>query len=125
MFEKLVLIKCQTFAENYFIKLLFPKIGTFLCFRRSKHNLANKKLSSNRIPFDSCLIMKYLESPKMTRPTVQYIHICTVCLLFYGDYMNKCICLLSICVQMGVIDFPIKTTRIKTFHERVQYFSAL
>ena len=58
MFEKLVLIKCQTFAENYFIKLLFPKIGTFLCFRRSKHNLANKKLSSNRIPFDSCLIMK-------------------------------------------------------------------
>ena len=60
MFEKLVLIKCQTFAENYFMKLLFPKFGTFLCFRRSKHNyhLANKKLSSNRIPFDSCLIMK-------------------------------------------------------------------
>ena len=34
----LVLKSCQTFAENYFMKLIFPKICTFLCFRRSKHN---------------------------------------------------------------------------------------
>ena len=35
---KLVLKRFQTFAENYFIKSIFPKIGTFYVFRRSKHN---------------------------------------------------------------------------------------
>ena len=35
---KYVFKNCQTYAKNYFNKLIFSKIGTFLCFRRSKHN---------------------------------------------------------------------------------------
>ena len=33
-----VIKSSETFAENYFNKFIFHKIGTFLCFLRSKHN---------------------------------------------------------------------------------------
>ena len=51
---------CESFAENYLMNLISPKIGTFLSFRRSKYNshLAKRTSFSYINPFDSCLIMK-------------------------------------------------------------------
>ena len=47
---KSVLKRCQTFSENYFIKLIFfTKLALFGCLRRSKEHCSYKNL------FDSCL----------------------------------------------------------------------
>ena len=73
---QIILKSCQTFAEHYFIKLIFSLKGTFLCFRWSKHFSMSQTNFFVQKPFGSCLIMIYdrLEYKKITHPIVQ----CTV-----------------------------------------------
>ena len=60
---KLILKTCQTFAENYFIKLTFPKIWHFFDVSAGQSAILTE-------PKEICQLINYekLESPKMTHP---------------------------------------------------------
>ena len=93
---QIILKSCQTFAEHYFIKLIFSLKGTFFCFRWSKHFSMSQTNFFVQKPFDSCLIMTDWNTKKLltllynvlyihiTHPIVQYNVQCTIVHTYYS-----------------------------------------
>ena len=70
---KRVLKICQTCPENYFMKLIFPKICTFYVSNGQKTTLTEpKEFFIYIMLFDSCLIMKNWNPQK--RQTLLHVH---------------------------------------------------
>ena len=71
---KLVKNSKQTFSTNLFKQVFFIKIGSFFGVSAGQNTTLSspQDVFSCWNPFDNCLIVKKLESQKMTHPIVQF-----------------------------------------------------